>query len=147
MQLSRYSIFHDGDTPIRLSLPWQSHSCQCLNTETSTCGNRGYTTETLSISYSRNLYIRLVITLYFASLIIDKDKFLLNLISSVQQQHTKSVLTSISDFFLSSEVATMWQIGDTAHKLKLRLFNKSTQLQAHLVDFHPQCEPCLIMLV
>ena len=25
MQPSRYSIFHDGDTSIRLGLPWQSY--------------------------------------------------------------------------------------------------------------------------
>ena len=37
--------------------------CQCLNTEISTWGNRDYTTETLSISYSINLYIRLVVIL------------------------------------------------------------------------------------
>ena len=63
MQPSRYSIFHNGDTPIQLGLPWWSHLYQCLNTETSTWGNRGYTTETPSISYSRNSYIRLVVTL------------------------------------------------------------------------------------
>ena len=34
LQPSGYSIFHGGDTPIQLSLPWQSYSCQCLNTET-----------------------------------------------------------------------------------------------------------------
>ena len=27
LQPSRYSIFHSGDTPIRLGLPWQSYSC------------------------------------------------------------------------------------------------------------------------
>ena len=49
LQSSRYSIFHSGDTPIQLSLLWQSYSCQHLNTETSTWGNRGFTTETPSI--------------------------------------------------------------------------------------------------
>ena len=55
-------------------LPWQRYSyltwssivellCQCLNTKTSTWGNRGFTTETLSISYTIRLYIRLVVTL------------------------------------------------------------------------------------
>jgi len=63
MQLSRYSVFHNEDTPIQLGLLWWSHSCQCLNTETSTQGNRDYTTETSSIFYSINLYIRLVVTL------------------------------------------------------------------------------------
>ena len=63
LQPSRYSIFHSRDIPIQLSLLWQSYSCQCLNTETSTWGNKGYTTETLSISYSKHLYIRLVVTL------------------------------------------------------------------------------------
>jgi len=67
----------------------------------------------------------------------------LNSISSVQQQHTKSVLTSISDFSLPSEVATIQQTDSTAHKLKPRLFHKSAQLQVHLVDFHPQYELCL----
>jgi len=37
--------------------------CQCLTTETSTWGNRGYITETLGISYIISLYIRLVVTL------------------------------------------------------------------------------------
>jgi len=46
-----------------LGLPWWSYSCQCLNTETFTQGNRGYPTETPSTSYSRNSYIRLVVTL------------------------------------------------------------------------------------
>ena len=62
LQPSGYSVFHDGDTPIQLSLPWRSCSCQCLNTETSTRGNRGFTTETPSISYRISLYIRLVVT-------------------------------------------------------------------------------------
>jgi len=38
------------------------------------------------------------------------------------------VLTSISDFFLSSKVVITWQIDSTAYKLKLRLFNKSIHL-------------------
>ena len=63
MQSSGYSIFHDVDTPIWLGLPWQNHSYQCLNNETSAQGNRGYITETLNISYSMNLYIRLVVIL------------------------------------------------------------------------------------
>jgi len=41
----------------------ESYSYQYLNTETSTQGNRGYTTETLSISYNMYLYIRLVVIL------------------------------------------------------------------------------------
>ena len=60
---SGYSVFHSGNTLIQLGLPWQSYSCQYLNTETSTWGNRGFTTETLSISYTISLYIRLVVTL------------------------------------------------------------------------------------
>ena len=36
----------------------------------------------------------------------------------------QSVLTSISDFFLSSRIITMWQIDDAAYKLKPRLFYK-----------------------
>ena len=48
---SRYSVFHNGDTPIQLSLLWWSYSYQCLNTETP------------SISYIFCLYIRLVVTL------------------------------------------------------------------------------------
>jgi len=35
LQPSGYSVFHGGDTPIQLSLPWRSYSCQCLNTEIS----------------------------------------------------------------------------------------------------------------
>jgi len=63
LQPSGYSIFHGRDTPIQLSLLWQSYSCQCLNTKTSAWGNRGFTTETPSISYTISLYIRLVVTL------------------------------------------------------------------------------------
>jgi len=112
-----YSVFHSGDTPIQLSLPWWSCSYQYLNTKTSARGNRGFTTETLSISYNIHLYIRLV----FASLIIDKDNLLLNSTSGVQQRHTKSVLTSTRTFSLSSEVVTIRQTDGAAHKLKLRL--------------------------
>ena len=63
LQPSRYSIFHSRDTFIWLGLPWWSYSYQCLNTETFAHGNRGYITETLSISYSKSSYIRLVVTL------------------------------------------------------------------------------------
>jgi len=49
----------------------------------------------------------------------------------------QSALTSILDFFLSSEVVTMWQTDGTAHKLKPRLFYKSTYLQVHFADFYP----------
>jgi len=52
LQPSGYSVFHGGDTPIQLGLPWQSYFCQCLNTETSAWGNRGFTTETPSISHT-----------------------------------------------------------------------------------------------
>ena len=41
----------------------EPYSYQYLNTETSTQGNKYYTTETPSISYSIYLYIRLVVTL------------------------------------------------------------------------------------
>jgi len=63
LQPSGYSIFHSGDTPIQLGLPWWSYSCQCFNTETSDWSNRGFTTETLSIFYNIYLYIRLVVIL------------------------------------------------------------------------------------
>ena len=42
----------------------------------------------------------------------------------------------ISDFFLSSEVATIWQTDSVAYKLKPRLFHKSTHLQIYSADFH-----------
>jgi len=121
LQPSRYSIFYSRDTPIWLGLPWQSYSCQCLNTKT------------LSIFYSKHLYIRLVIT----SLIINEDKLLLNLIPGVQQWHTKSILTPISDFFLFSEIMTTQQTNGTAYKLKPRSLHKSAHLQAYLTDFYP----------
>ena len=63
LQPSGYSVFYGRNTPIQLSLPWRSCSYQCLNTETSAQGNRGFTTETPSISYIISLYIRLVVTL------------------------------------------------------------------------------------
>ena len=49
----------------------------------------------------------------------------------------QSVLTPISDFFLLSEVTTIWQTNGAIHKLKPRLFNKFAHLQANLADFHP----------
>ena len=49
LQPSGYFIFYSRDTPIQLGLLWQSYFCQCLNTETFSRGNRGFTTETLSI--------------------------------------------------------------------------------------------------
>ena len=49
----------------------------------------------------------------------------------------QSALTSILDFFLLSEVATMWQTDSAVYKLKPRLFYKSTYLWVHSVDFHP----------
>ena len=49
----------------------------------------------------------------------------------------QSALTSISDFSLSSKVATTQQTDSVAHKLKPRLFYKSAHLQFHSVDFHP----------
>jgi len=67
----------------------------------------------------------------------------LNLIPGVQQQHTKSALTSILDLFLLSEVATMQQIDSIVHKLKPKLFHKSAYLQVYLTDFHSWYELCL----
>jgi len=49
----------------------------------------------------------------------------------------QSVLTSISDFFLSSKVVTMQQTDSAAHKLKPRSFHKSAYLRVYSVDFHP----------
>ena len=63
LQPSGYFVFHGGDTPIWLSLPWRNTSVQCLNTETSTQDNRSFTTKTPSISYNICLYIRLVVIL------------------------------------------------------------------------------------
>jgi len=40
----------------------------------------------------------------------------------------QSVLTSISDFFLLSEIITIQQTDGTAYKLKLRSFYKSAHL-------------------
>ena len=48
----------------------------------------------------------------------------------------QSALTSISDFFPSSEVVTTQQTDDTAHKLKPRSFYKSAHFQVHSADFH-----------
>jgi len=50
------------------------------------------------------------------------------------------------NFFLSLEIITTQQTDSIAHKLKLRLFHKSTYLQVHLVDFHLQCELHLTIL-
>jgi len=48
----------------------------------------------------------------------------------------QSALTPILDFFLLPEVATMQQTDSAAHKLKPRLFYKSTHLQVLLADFY-----------
>ena len=50
--------FHLTQSPMA-----ESYSYQCLATETSTWGKRGYTAETLSIFYIIYLYIRLVVIL------------------------------------------------------------------------------------
>jgi len=55
----------------------------------------------------------------------------------------QSVLTPISNFFLLSEVVTIQQTDSTAHKLKPRSFNKSTNFWTNLADFHIWCEPHL----
>ena len=39
----------------------------------------------------------------------------------------------------------MWQINNTAHKLKPRLFYKFVYLQAKLHRLLPWCEPCLTL--
>jgi len=111
LQTSGYSVFQDGDIPIQLGLPWRSYPCQCLNTETSAWDNRGWTTETPSLSYTFCLYIRLVVTLWSASLIIDKDKLLLNSISGVQRWH-------INQHSLPSQTSS--------HYLKLRPCGRQT---------------------
>ena len=51
----------------------ESYSYQCLTTKTSTQSDKNYTTEILIISYSSYLYMRLVVTLWLASLIINED--------------------------------------------------------------------------
>jgi len=48
-----------------------------------------------------------------------------------------SALTSTQTLSPSSEVATTWQTGSAAHKLKPRLFYKSAHLRVHSADFHP----------
>ena len=54
MQQSKYSVFHNKILLFNLvfhSRVLLSYSCQCLTTETFAQDDRGYTTETLSISY------------------------------------------------------------------------------------------------
>ena len=46
----------------------------------------------------------------------------------------------ILDFFLPSEIVTIWQTDCTAHKLKPRSFYKSIYFWVHIADFHPQYE-------
>ena len=76
LQPSRYFVFYNRVTPVSVStLKPPLKVIEVL------------TTETPSIFYTFCLYIRLVVTLQFASLIIDKDNLLLNSISSVQWQH------------------------------------------------------------
>ena len=58
----------------------------------------------------------------------------------------KLALTPISDFFLFSKIAIIWQIDGAAYKLKPRSFHKSICLQAYLTDFHSQCELHLTVL-
>ena len=126
LQLSEYSIFHSRDIPIQLSLLWQSYSCQCLNTETS------------SISYTISLYIRLVVT---ASLIINEDNLLLNSISSVQWWHTNqhSLLSQTSSHHLK-----LWPHGrQTAQHISWNQ-GRST---SPFCGLPPWCELCLTRLL
>ena len=51
-------------------------------------------------------------------------------------QEVSIITTPISNFFPSSEVATMWQTDGIAHKLKSRSFHKSAHLRVHSVNFH-----------
>jgi len=68
----------------------------------------------------------------------------LNSISGVQQQHTKSALTPISDFFPLSEVVAIQQTDSTAHKLKLRSFHKSILQTSTPVWTAPDRKPPLL---
>jgi len=120
------------------------YSCQCLNTKTSAQSNKGYTTETPSISYNTYLYIKLVVILQFASLIIDEDNFYWTW-SLVFNANIPISTHSILDLFLSLEIMTTWQTDSTVHKLKPRSFHKSVHLWVHLADFYSQCEPYLIL--
>jgi len=56
------------------------------------------------------------------------------------------VLTSILNFSLPLEIVTIWQTDSIAHKLKPRLFHKSTYLWVHLADFYSQCKLHLTVL-
>ena len=47
----------------------------------------------------------------------------------------QSVLTPISNFFLSSEIVTMWQTDGIAYKLKPRLFYKAHISKPILLTF------------
>ena len=63
MQQLRYLVFHNENTPIKLSLPWQSSSIQSLSVSHHWNLHLELYTETLSIFYIFGLYIRLVVTL------------------------------------------------------------------------------------
>jgi len=73
MQQSGYPVFHDRDTPIELGLPWQSSPIWPLSVFHYWNLCSGQYTKTPSTSYISDLYIRLVVTLQFTSLIIDED--------------------------------------------------------------------------
>ena len=63
MHQSEYPVFHDGNTPIKLSLLWQSSPILLLSISYYWNLYLGQYTETLSISYTSNMYIRLVVIL------------------------------------------------------------------------------------
>ena len=130
LQPSGYSVFHSGDTPIQLSLPWWSYSCQCLNTET------------LSISYTIHLYIRLVVTLWSTSLIIDEDN------SYWTWSPVFNGDTPISTHFHLRLLPIIWScdhVADRWHSI-LAKAKVIPQVCSSLSPFYrlpPQCEPCL----
>ena len=73
IQQSRYTIFHDGSTLILLSLLWQSSSTLLLSVFYHWTLCLEQYTKIPSISYMTDSYIRLVVILWFANLIIDED--------------------------------------------------------------------------
>jgi len=63
MQQSGYLVFYDSDTSIELGLLWQSSSILLLSVSYHWNLHLEWDTETLSISYTSDMYIKLVVTL------------------------------------------------------------------------------------
>ena len=114
-----------GNATIQIfSLPWQGYSyltqsfitelysCQCLNTETSTQSNIGYTTKTLSIFYIISLYISIRLTKFGPNFLLKIFLFIFMFFSLVilfwELGLKSSMITKTHCYKLHNTVTKSW---------------------------------------